>query len=50
MRKIPKEQLAMAVRKHFNNMAMNESEAVADFVYTTKAQGKSPDCCLVVNP
>lgn len=38
-RKIPKEQLALAVRKHFNGLAVNESDVLVDFVYAVKNQG-----------
>lgn len=38
-RKIPKEQLALAVRKHFNGQAVSEQETVTDFIYKVKNQG-----------
>lgn len=41
-RKIPKDQLALAVRKHFNSVAVNETEVITDFVYAAKNQGELP--------
>lgn len=43
MRKVPKEQLALAVRKHFNGLAVNESDVLVDFVYAAKNQGTNSD-------
>lgn len=37
--KVPKEQLALAVRKHFNSMAVNEGEVLVDFIYSVKNKG-----------
>ena len=38
-RKTTKEQLALAVRKHFNSMAVNETDVVTEFLYKTKNHG-----------
>lgn len=35
-----KETLAMAVRKHFNSMAVGETDVVVDTLYKIKHQGK----------
>jgi len=40
-RKVTKEHLALAVRKHFKGLAVNESDVVVDFLYKVKCQGKS---------
>jgi Sin3 binding region of histone deacetylase complex subunit SAP30 len=40
-RRVPKEQLAMAVRKDFNAAAVNEAEVVTNFLYVVKNQGES---------
>ncbi|KAI9726631.1 MAG: hypothetical protein M1828_000998 [Chrysothrix sp. TS-e1954] len=37
-RKSSKDQLAIAVRKHFNGLAVNETDVVVDFLYKTKTQ------------
>jgi hypothetical protein len=38
-RRAPKEQLAMAVRKNFNALAVNETEVIVDLLYKVKTQG-----------
>jgi len=38
-KKIPKETLVLAVRKHFNSSAVHESDVLVDFIYATKNQG-----------
>jgi hypothetical protein len=35
-----KDQLANAVRKHFNALGIQENEAIVDFLYKVKWQGK----------
>ncbi len=40
-RKVGKEHLALAVRKHFKGLAVNEPDVVVDFLYKVKYQGKS---------
>lgn len=40
-RKISKEQLAMAVRKDFNNAAVNEVNVAVDLLYKIRHQGQS---------
>jgi hypothetical protein len=39
-RRVGKEQLAMAVRKNFNGLAIQEGEVVVDFLYKVMWQGK----------
>lgn len=39
-RRIPKEQLALAVRKNFNGLAVTEQEVVVDFLYKVRWQGE----------
>jgi hypothetical protein len=39
-RRQSKEQLANAVRKHFNSMGIAENEVVVDFLYKVRWQGK----------
>ncbi|KAI9779254.1 MAG: hypothetical protein M1839_007506 [Geoglossum umbratile] len=39
-RRVGKEQLAMAVRKNFNGLAIQEGEVVVDFLYKVRWQGK----------
>lgn len=39
-RRTGKEQLALAVRKHFNSLAVNETDVVVDFLYSVKFQGR----------
>lgn len=39
-RKMPKEQLALAVRKHFNGSAVSESDVLVDFIYAVKNRGE----------
>lgn len=36
-----KDQLALAVRKNFNALAIHESEVIVDFIYSVKHQGES---------
>jgi histone deacetylase complex subunit SAP30 len=38
-RRVPKEQLALAVRKHFNALPINEVEVIVDFLYKAKMKG-----------
>ncbi|KAI9709878.1 MAG: hypothetical protein M1812_007586 [Candelaria pacifica] len=38
-RRVPKEQLALAVRKNFNGLAVLEQEVVVDFLYKVRFQG-----------
>jgi histone deacetylase complex subunit SAP30 len=38
-RRQSKDQLANAVRKHFNSMAITENEVVVDFLYKVRFQG-----------
>jgi hypothetical protein len=45
-RRIGKEQLAMAVRKNFNGLAIQEGEVVVDFLYKVRWQGKCFPYCL----
>ena len=40
-RKQSKDQLANAVRKHFNSMGIVENEVVVDFLYKVRWQGKA---------
>jgi hypothetical protein len=40
-RRQSKEQLANAVRKHFNSMGIIENEVVVDFLYKVRHQGKT---------
>jgi Sin3 binding region of histone deacetylase complex subunit SAP30 len=39
-RRVGREQLAMAVRKNFNGLAIQEGEVVVDFLYKVRWQGK----------
>lgn len=39
-----KEQLANAVRKHFNSQSVNENECVAKTLYKVRYQGESILC------
>jgi hypothetical protein len=39
-RRVPKDQLALAVRKHFNSAAVNEIDVVVEVIYRVKNQGK----------
>lgn len=45
-KKIPKEQLALAVRKHSNGLAVNESDVLVDFIYAVRNQGR-PFCSVL---
>jgi histone deacetylase complex subunit SAP30 len=38
-RRVHKDQLAMAVRKNFNALGVNESDVIVDWLYKTKNQG-----------
>ena len=38
-RRVHKDQLAMAVRKNFNALGVNESDVIVDWLYKTKHQG-----------
>lgn len=38
-RRVHKDQLALAVRRSFNNMAVSESDVIVDWLYKTKNQG-----------
>ncbi|THW69757.1 hypothetical protein D6D04_03568 [Aureobasidium pullulans] len=40
-RKVPKEQLAMAVRKNFNDAAVNEIDVMVDLLYKVRNQDKA---------
>jgi hypothetical protein len=39
-RRVHKEQLAMAVRKSFNSLAVNETDVWVDWAYTVKHSGR----------
>jgi hypothetical protein len=39
-RRVPKEQLALTVRKHFNSLPVNENEVLVDLLYKVKTKGK----------
>lgn len=49
-RKTGKEQVALAVRKHFNGLAVIETDVVVDFLYSVKFQGifEQLDTCGLV--
>lgn len=38
-RKTGKEQLALTLRKHFNGLAVSETDVVVEFLYSVKFQG-----------
>ncbi|OCK83045.1 hypothetical protein K432DRAFT_347866 [Lepidopterella palustris CBS 459.81] len=40
-RRVHKDQLALAVRKNFNALAVNETEVIVDLLYKTKTQDKA---------
>lgn len=40
-RRVSKDQLAMAVRKHFNGAAVNEADVVVELVHKVRNQGQS---------
>ena len=42
-RRVPKEQLAMAVRKNFNAAAVSEIDVVCELVYKVRNQGTRED-------
>lgn len=50
-RKVPKEQLAMAVRKNFNDAAVNEIDVMVDLLYKVRNQGRSrcKKCCILLS-
>jgi histone deacetylase complex subunit SAP30 len=50
-RKVPKEQLAMAVRKNFNDAAVNEIDVMVDLLYKVRNQGMSrrTKCCILLS-
>jgi hypothetical protein len=39
-RRVPKEQLAMAVRKNFNALPVNETDVIVDLLYKVKNNGE----------
>ena len=39
-RRVSREQLALAVRKHFNGQGVGEGEVIGEFVYRVKQGGK----------
>lgn len=39
-RRVSREQLALAVRKHFNGLGIQEGEVVVDFLYKVRWQSK----------
>jgi hypothetical protein len=39
-RRVSKDQLALAVRKHFNSAAVNEIDVVVEVIYRVKNKGK----------
>jgi len=41
-KRVEKEKLAMAVRKHFNAMPVSESDVVGEMLYRVQTQGKQP--------
>lgn len=47
-RRVGKEQLALAVRKNFNALAIHESEVIVDFIYSVKHQGEFFLACGLV--
>lgn len=48
--RVSKEQLAMAVRKHFNSAGLMEQEAIARFLYKVREEGKSREFRLRFQP
>jgi hypothetical protein len=44
-RRVSKDQLALAVRKHFNSAAVNEIDVVVEVIYRVKNQGKKEPHC-----
>ena len=45
-RKINKEQLALAVRKHFNSLAVVDTETISQFFYKAKSNGRLSGSCV----
>lgn len=48
--RISKDQLAMAVRKHFNSAGLMEQEAIARFLYKVREEGKGREFRLRFQP
>lgn len=46
-RRVHKDQLALAVRKHFNSLGVSENEVIVDWLYKTKHQGASLTTCAL---
>ncbi|KAI9732591.1 MAG: hypothetical protein M1834_003927 [Cirrosporium novae-zelandiae] len=44
-RRVPKEELAKMVRKHFNGMSANETEALSRIIYIARAERETKDGC-----
>ena len=38
-KRVPREQLARVVKKHFNDLSVNENEAIVQSLYRSKTQG-----------
>jgi hypothetical protein len=39
-RRVPRDQLALTVRKHFNSLPANENEVLVDLLYKVKTKGE----------
>lgn len=48
-RRVSQDQLALAVRKHFNGAAVNETDVIAELVYKVKNQGEFTYGCYVIS-
>jgi len=48
--RVSKDQLAMSVRKHFNNVALVEQDAIARFLYKVREEGKGREFRLRFKP
>ena|SRR5436190_7388793 len=48
--RVGKDQLAMSVRKHFNNVALVEQDAIARFLYKVREEGKGREFRLKFKP
>jgi len=48
--RVSRDQLAMSVRKHFNNVALVEQEAIARFLYKVREEGKGREFRLRFKP
>jgi hypothetical protein len=48
--RVGKDQLASAVRKHFNNIAVSEQDAVARFLYKVREQRRGREFRLRFQP